>query len=73
MVTVDDDTTNIAENKINFKFVNSDANSESVVKYLQPEKTFGEMGIKPKEGDTYEFSLERIFILIIPFRNKIYV
>lgn len=67
MVTVDDDTTNIEENKINFKFVNSEANSENVVKCLQPEKTFGEMGIKPKEGDTYEFSLERkiFFIFLI--------
>jgi SAM-dependent MidA family methyltransferase len=59
MVSVDEDNTKIAENKINFKFVPSQPNNESVVKYLQPEKTFGEMGIKMKEGDTYEFSLER--------------
>jgi len=62
MVTVDEDNTNLKENKINFHFVNSQPNNESVVKYLQPEKTFGDMGIKPKEGDTYEFSLERKLI-----------
>lgn len=46
--------------KIKFKYTYSAPNSESVLKILQPESTFDEAGIKPKENNTYEFSAEQV-------------
>jgi hypothetical protein len=59
MIDVDKENTNLELKKINFKFTESAANNDSVKKFLQPERTFNEANIIPKEGDTYELSLER--------------
>jgi NADH dehydrogenase [ubiquinone] 1 alpha subcomplex assembly factor 7 len=47
-------------NEINFKFTLSAPNNENVVKYLDPQNTFVEQGIKVKEGEAYEFSPEQV-------------
>lgn len=47
------------KNQIELKIVYSQPNNISVQKLLQPDKTFKENGIECKEGDTYEFSIER--------------
>lgn len=41
----------------------SPPNTESVIKILQPDKTFGENGIVPKEGDMYEFSIDQVRLM----------
>ena len=46
--------------EIKFKYTLSPPNSESVVRYLDPQNTFVEQGFKTKEGDSYEFSPEQI-------------
>jgi NADH dehydrogenase [ubiquinone] 1 alpha subcomplex assembly factor 7 len=48
------------KDKIKFKFSTSNPNNENVIKYLDPQNTFTEQGIKVKEGDSYEFSPEQI-------------
>jgi NADH dehydrogenase [ubiquinone] 1 alpha subcomplex assembly factor 7 len=47
-------------NEINFKYTLSAPNNESVVRYLDPQNTFNEQGIKVKEGEAYEFSTEQV-------------
>jgi NADH dehydrogenase [ubiquinone] 1 alpha subcomplex assembly factor 7 len=57
---ISNDTRDEAPNKIEFKYSYSAPNTESVTRYLQPDTTFGQFGIQPKENETYEFSIEQV-------------
>jgi NADH dehydrogenase [ubiquinone] 1 alpha subcomplex assembly factor 7 len=59
-MTSNDLEINEHNNKIEFKYSYSAPNSESVIKYLQPDITFAEQGIIPNENEMYEFSPEQV-------------
>jgi SAM-dependent MidA family methyltransferase len=60
-ILIDNDLENSKSQAINFKYTFSPPNNENVKKYLKPEVTFA--GVKIKEGETYEFSPERIYLI----------